>query len=85
MSLFSDLVDRKIIRILTSLVNHPTEHFHIQKLSSVSRVPLSSTFRIVNNLVKIGLVDVIVVGKFKIYRLSEKKKKELTLLVKVKG
>ncbi len=82
MSLLFELVDRKIARILTILINNPNDHFHIQKLSSMSRVPLSSTFRIVNKLVKMGIIEIIKVGKFKIYRLNEEKRKELAAIVR---
>ena len=77
MSLFLELVDRKITRILTTLVNNPKKHYHIQKLSSESKVPLSSTFRIINKLVKLNLVEITTIGKFKIYMLKKEREKEL--------
>ena len=81
MNLFSQLVDQKIIKILTVLLNSSQEHFHIQKLATKSKVPLSSTHRIVNKLVKIEIIEVIKINKFKIYILNEKKREELNKLV----
>ncbi len=84
MSVLLELLDRKIVRILTSLARNPKEHFHIQKLSSRSKVPLSSTFRIVNKLVRLGFVEIIVIGKFKIYRLKQSDKTK-DLMIEIGG
>jgi DNA-binding IclR family transcriptional regulator len=74
MSLFLDLVDRKIVRILEILVAKPKDFYHIQKLSSEAKVPLSSTFRIVNKLVKLDYIEIQKIGKFKIYTLKQNEK-----------
>ena len=80
MSWMLQLIDRKIIRVLSALAAKK-EHFHIQKLSSSSKVPLSSTFRIVNKLVRLGLVEITTIGKFKIYRLRDDKLEEIRKMV----
>jgi hypothetical protein len=82
MTLFLQLVDQKVIKILKTLISNPQEHFHIQKLSSQAKVPLSSTFRIVNKLVKLNLIKTIKVSKFKIYVINENKIPELKSLLK---
>jgi DNA-binding IclR family transcriptional regulator len=71
MSFIAGLIDSKIRRILSVLAQNPKEHFHIQKLSARSKVPLSSTFRIVNKLVRMNAIEMLTIGKFKIYRLKE--------------
>ena len=81
MSLFFELVDSKITRILSLLLKNPKEHYHIQKLSRDARVPLSSTFRIVNKLVRLNLIETTTIGKFKIYKLNEKRSTELKELL----
>jgi hypothetical protein len=82
MTLFLQLVDQKVIKILKTLISNPQEHFHIQKLSSQAKVPLSSTFRIVNKLVQLSLIKTIKVSKFKIYVINEDKVSELKLLLR---
>ncbi|MBT3814635.1 hypothetical protein HOE37_01440 [Candidatus Woesearchaeota archaeon] len=81
MSLFLDLLDKKVINILKVLTSNPKEHFHIQKLSSRAKVPLSSTFRIVNRLTKIKVITITKINKFKIYQINEDKMSELKLLL----
>jgi len=80
MSLLLELVDRKIIRILTALTQKSGEQFHIQKLASEAKVPLSSTHRIVNKLVKLNLVEITTIGKFKIYQINSERSAELQSL-----
>ncbi len=82
MGLFLELVDEKVLRILVVLLNSPKEHFHIQKLSRMARVPLSSTHRLVTKLVKKKIIQVIRIDKFKIYCLQNEKVEELKSLVK---
>jgi DNA-binding IclR family transcriptional regulator len=81
MSLFGQLVDSKIIKIVKVLLNNPTEFYHIQKLAKEAKVPLSSTHRLVNKLVRINLIKITTVGQFKIYQINETNIEELKLLL----
>ena len=79
--MFEDLVDPKIVKILRLLIANKGKHYHLQKIASDAKVPLASTFRLVNKLVKLGYIDVILVGKFKLYKLAVNEKiKELERL-----
>ena len=81
MSMISGLVDNKIVKILNVLISNPDEHFHIQKLSKDSKVPLSSTFRIVKKLEKSNIIKITTIGKFKIYQIRKEQVKELKSLL----
>jgi len=81
MSVISGLIDRKIVKIITILINKPEEHFHIQKLSAASKVPLSSTFRIVNKLAQLNIVKITTIGKFKIYKIKKDQISELKTII----
>jgi len=83
MSVLKQLIESKVYRILTLLIKNRGKLFHLQKISHDSSVPLSSTFRIVNNLVRIGLVKTVKIGKMKIYKLA--KGKEVDKLIKMLG
>jgi DNA-binding IclR family transcriptional regulator len=74
MSVLLDLVDKKIVRILSILIAKPKDFYHIQKLSAESKVPLSSTFRIINKLVRLDYIEIQKIGKFKIYKLKHNEK-----------
>ena len=77
MSVLLSLLDAKVLRIIKVLVKHKNEQFHIKKLSQTSKVPLATTFRILNRLVKLEIVRVNTIGKFKLYQLNEAYFKDL--------
>ena len=82
MSLIRHLVDRKTLKILDLLLKNKEKHFHLSEISGSSKVPVGSTFRIVNQLASLGIVDVTMLGKMKIYRISSKDDvKELELSI----
>ena len=74
MGIFEELIDQKIIRIFQVLSANKGKYFHLQKISRTSNVPMSTTFRIVKKLVKIGLVEQMNVDKTKLYKIADKKK-----------
>ena len=76
MAILEELVDPKVISILKVLLKEPKGLFHLQKISRLSKVPLASTFRIVNSLVSKELVSVVTVDKLKLYQLPDTKKTE---------
>jgi len=74
MSILEGLLDIKIEKILKLLLKNNNELFHINKISTITKVPLSSTFRIINKLKKLNLIETITIGKIKLYKLSKNKK-----------
>lgn len=74
MSVFEEIIDQKIIKIFQVLSSNKEEYFHLQKISRISNVPMSTTFRIIGKLVKIGLVEQMNVDKTKLYRIADNKK-----------
>lgn len=83
MSIFRQLIDEKIIKILDLLLKNKKELFHLSKISNKTKIPVSSTFRIINQLISINVIDVITVGKTKIYRIADNNKtKELEFALK---
>jgi len=73
-NIFSGIVDEKIRRILNVFINNKEELFHLYKLSKISKVPISSSFRLVRKLVDSGVINIIKIGKFKVYKLADNKK-----------
>ena len=67
------LIDEKVLLILNTFMKNPNEQYHIKKLSTTSKVSLASTFRIVNKLVKLDIIEIVKVGEFKLYKIDEKK------------
>lgn len=68
------LIDKKIKKILDVFIKNEKELFHIQKISELSDVPISSSFRLIKRLMSLGFITSIEIGKFKVYKLAENKK-----------
>ena len=86
MSAIVELIDPKIISIIHLLLKDKDELFHLQKISQNTGIPISTTFRIINKLVDMGLIDRLNVGNFKIYRIaSNSKTAELSRILLVKS
>ena len=71
MRVFEELIDKKTLKILRLLMADKTKQFHIQKISVDSKVPLTSTFRVVKRLVELNLIEQIKIGKLKIYKSAD--------------
>ena len=62
------LIDSKAIKLIRVFSENKDEIFHLKKLSSEAKVPLTTTSRLVSELVKKGFVEVVYVGKMKLYK-----------------
>ncbi len=76
MSLFVELIDKKIVDILEVFTNSKEELLHLSMVAERAKVPLTSTHRIVNSLVDKTLIEQVIVGKMKLYKLSKTKEVE---------
>lgn len=71
MSIFRLLIDKKVLRILDLFLKNKTKYFHLMKISKEANVPIATTFRIINRLVSINVVEQIKIDKIKIYKFTE--------------
>ena len=74
MSIFKQLIDKKVLRILDLLLRNKGKLFHLNKISEDAKVPIGTTFRLVAKLVSLELLDVVVIGKMKIYKIADNEK-----------
>ena len=74
MVIFRQLIDKKIVRILDLFLKNKNQLFHLNKISEDAKVPIGTTFRLVGKLVSLGILDVVVVGKLKIYKIADNEK-----------
>jgi DNA-binding IclR family transcriptional regulator len=83
MSIFEELVDVKLLKILKLFLRNKESHFHLNKISADSKVPVATVFRIIPHLVELNLIEQISIGKLKIYKLAKNSKtKELQKVFK---
>ena len=74
------IIDPKVLRIIQLFLSNEGQIYHLQKISQDAKVPLGTTFRLVNKLAQIGFLETLTVGKTKLYRLNKAKKKEFEVL-----
>lgn len=68
--LLDTLFDKKILSIIRLLLNRKEQQFTLQEISKYSKVPLATTFRIVNRLVELQVIQVNKIKHLKIYFLA---------------
>ena len=74
MILLKELIDPKIIRIIELFLYNKAQSFHLTDISSKSKVPPATTYRLIKKLVRLQLIKFSVTGKLKIYRYNDSKK-----------
>jgi hypothetical protein len=65
-----ELFDEKIIKIINIFLEEPEKHFSLTQTSSISKVNVATTLRILERLVKKEIVEITFMGKSKFYRLK---------------
>ncbi|MFH1849838.1 MAG: hypothetical protein ABH879_06660 [archaeon] len=68
--LLNALFDQKKLGILRQFLRDREKQFYLREIAGLANVSVASTFRIVNQLVAIGVVEQIKVGKFKVYQIG---------------
>jgi len=69
--LLESLFDKKRIAMLKLFLQDKTKQFYLREISKLSNVPVASTFRILNEFVKLNLIQVIKIKKFKLYQAKD--------------
>ena len=69
-----DLFDEKIISILNELLENQDKQLSLTHISSLSKVNIATTFRIINKLIEKDIVELIHIGKSKYYKLKQGEK-----------
>ncbi len=75
-SIFEELFDDKIIAILKTLFKDTGREFYLQELSEEAKIPMATTFRILDKLNKLEIVEISKISRFKLYKLKKNKKVE---------
>jgi len=73
-NILQDLFDQKIISVINLLLENPDKYYTLSEISLLSRVNITTTFRIVNRLISSNIVISNTIGKTKIYQLRKNEK-----------
>jgi len=78
MEILKDLFDEKVVEIINLFLENPEKRYCLTDVSSLAKVNVATTFRILNKLVDKQFIKSIIIGKVRIYQL-EKNEKTLAL------
>lgn len=81
--LLRELFDEKIVKVLSVFLEEPNKYFSLTQASSISKVNIATTLRIIDKLNKKEILELIKIGKSKFYMLKRGEKTlALTRLLK---
>ena len=70
-NLLENLFDSKSLKILRRFIDDKEKEFYLREISKICGVPVSTTFRIINKLVEMNVVERVIIKKFKLYKLAD--------------
>jgi DNA-binding MarR family transcriptional regulator len=70
-SLLTNIFDEKIVHVIEALLSQETDFFSIRELADKANVTISTTFRIVQSLEKVGFVKKVQRGRIKFFQLQK--------------
>jgi len=83
MEILKDLFDEKIIKIINLFIDNPEKNYFLTDVANLTKVNITTTFRILNKLSEKGFLKTKIIGKVRFYQLDQNEKtKELMKLLK---
>ena len=70
-NLLESLFDDKCLKIIRLFIDDKNKEFYLREISKEAKVPVASTYRIINKLVLLKIIDQLLIKKFKLYRLAQ--------------
>ncbi|MFH1506393.1 MAG: hypothetical protein ABIE94_05405 [archaeon] len=71
--LLEHLLDRKLLATLRFFIANPEEEFYLREISTKTKVPVATTFRLINQLVKLEIIKLSQFKKTKFYSWAKNK------------
>lgn len=71
LKLLEELFNKNTIRIIQAFLTDKERKFYMREISRETKVPIATTSRILNKLVKLDLVKLIKINRFKLYQINE--------------
>ena len=72
-NIVEEFFDKKVLSILKLFLFDDEGQFYLREISKKAKVPVASTYRIINRLKKMGIIEETVIKKTKLYSLSHNK------------
>ncbi|MAG39311.1 hypothetical protein CMO90_04465 [Candidatus Woesearchaeota archaeon] len=71
--LLERLFDEKRLKILQLFFSKPEEQFYLREIAKKTKIPLATTFRIINKLNELQIIKKLRIKKFKVYSFNKTK------------
>ncbi|MCA9478514.1 MAG: winged helix-turn-helix transcriptional regulator [Nanoarchaeota archaeon] len=68
--LLEALISPSTLKILKLFINNEDQRYYLREIAKLTRIPAATTYRVLNHLHDIGLVDVEQIKRFKLYTLN---------------
>lgn len=68
--LLEALINPSTLKILKLFINNEDQRYYLREISKITRIPAATTYRVLNQLTDIGLVDMEQIKRFKLYTLN---------------
>lgn len=72
--IFKELFDEKVVKVISLFLENPERQFSLSEISSMAKVNISTTYRILNKLAGKNFISLVPIGKIKAYQLSKNEK-----------
>jgi ACT domain-containing protein len=70
LSLLEELFDKSTIKIIQLFLSNKEGNFYLREISKLSNVPVATTSRIISKLIKLNIIKLHKINKFKIYSIN---------------
>lgn len=67
----NNLFDQKILRIMKLFLTDRERELYLREIAKKSKVPVATTYRILNKLLKLNIIKQLKIKKFKFYRAAD--------------
>ncbi len=72
-----ELFDKKLMAIISLFLENKSTQFYLREVASKCQVSPTTTYRIINRLVQLGILNVNTINRFKFYQLSDNERVKL--------
>ena len=71
LKILESLFDKKKLKVLKLFLQEKDKEFYLREVAKSTGVSIATTFRIIQKLASLNLIDVIIINKFKLYKLAQ--------------
>lgn len=69
--ILGQLFDSKVLKILRLFYADEKADYYLREIAKKTGIPVATTFRIVNKLAELGIIETVQIKKFKLYKLGD--------------